>query len=543
MLSAKYKKFAEWIIYQIYPRSFYDSNGDGIGDLKGITQKANHLAELGITAIWLCPCYKSPNVDNGYDISDYYDIMDEFGSLDDWKEMRKTLHEKGIKVIMDLVPNHTSDKHKWFIESKKRTPFYDDFYYWSDKPLNDWQSCFGGSAWEYCPERGQYYLHSYAKEQPDLNFDNPNVREEIKKIIDFWIDLGVDGFRIDVIDQISKDWKNNYNWFGPNLHKYIHELFGRTKTENIYTVGECWATSIEEIVRHCKEERKELSSLFQFDHINHGSTGRFTPSPFSLKEITDDISKWQKLTIENDILYTLFTDNHDQPRFLSRFGNDQELRYEAATMFAGMFYLQKGVPFIYQGQEFGMTNSRHETFDEFRDVENVFYYEQNREKMNLSELMDRINFGSRDNARRPISWSDKPFAGFSTVEPWIPTYSRYQEINLEKDKASPKSIFKFYKDLLAFRKSNEVILHGGYKEITNDNQYCYIYERELNNKKYVIVCNFEKSNVITVDNCQKDAKLILSNYSTERKLNGEYRPYELACYQIDMPTSAIKSEV
>ena len=543
MLSAKYKKFSDWIIYQIYPRSFYDSNGDGIGDLKGITQKANHLAELGITAIWLSPCYKSPNVDNGYDISDYYDIMDEFGSLDDWKEMRKTLHEKGIKVIMDLVPNHTSDKHKWFIESKKRTPFYDDFYYWSDKPLNDWQSCFGGSAWEYCPERGQYYLHSYAKEQPDLNFDNPNVREEIKKIIDFWIDLGVDGFRIDVIDQISKDWKNNYNWFGPNHHKYIHEPFGRTKTENIYTVGECWATSIEEIVRHCKEERKELSSLFQFDHIDHGRTGRFTPSPFSLKEITDDISKWQKLTIENDILYTLFTDNHDQPRFLSRFGNDQELRYEAATMFAGMFYLQKGIPFIYQGQEFGMTNSRHETFDEFRDVENVFYYEQNREKMNPSELMDRINFGSRDNARRPISWSDKPFAGFSTVEPWIPTYSRYQEINLEKDKAAPKSIFKFYKDLLAFRKSNEVILHGGYKEITNDNQNCYIYERELNNKKYVIVCNFEKSNVITVDNRQKDAKLILSNYSTERKLNGEYRPYELACYQIDMPTSAIKSEV
>ena len=235
MLSAKYKNFSELIIYQIYPRSFFDSNGDGIGDLKGITLKADYLAELGVNAIWLCPCYKSPNVDNGYDIADYYDIMDEFGTLDDWKEMSKTLHEKGIKVIMDLVPNHTSNQHKWFLESKIRNPYYDDFYYWSDKPLNDWQACFGGSAWEYCPERGQYYLHSYAKEQPDLNFDNPNVREEVKKVIDFWIDLGVDGFRIDVIDQISKDWKNDLNAFGPNLHKYINELFGRTKNgKHIY---------------------------------------------------------------------------------------------------------------------------------------------------------------------------------------------------------------------------------------------------------------------------------------------------------------------
>ena len=530
MLSEKYKKFSELVVYQIYPRSFYDSNGDGIGDLRGITQKAEHLAELGINAVWLSPCYKSPNVDNGYDISDYYDIMDEFGTLDDWKEMNEALHKNNIKVIMDLVPNHTSDKHKWFIESKKGNPEYADFYYWVDSPRNDWQACFGGSAWEYCPERKQYYLHSYAKEQPDLNFDNPRVREEIKKIIDFWVDLGVDGFRIDVIDQISKDWECNRNMFGPNLHQYINELFGREKTENIYTVGECWARNIEEVVRHCKYERKELSSLFQFDHLEHGRTGRFDPTPFSLMEVADDLSKWQKLTIENDILYTLFTDNHDQPRFVSRFGNDTEYRYESATLFAGMFYLQKGIPFIYQGQEFGMTNSRHETFDEFDDVENVYYYEGNLGKMDQGELMDRINFGSRDNARRPVAWSGEEYAGFSTSEPWIPTYSRYREINLEKDKNSGKSVFRFYKELLAFRKSNSVILHGGYREATGENTGCYIYERQLNDEKYLIVCNFEKSNVITVD-CP-EAELVISNYCSDRKISGEYQPYELACYKI-----------
>ena len=375
MISEKYKKFLEWIVYQIYPRSFYDTNRDGIGDLAGITAKADHLKELGVNAVWLSPCYKSPNVDNGYDVSNYRDIMDEFGSLDDWKEMRDALHSRGIKLIMDLVPNHTSDKHEWFVKSKQKVPRYIDYYYWADEPLNDWESCFGGSAWEYCDERGQYYLHSYAKEQPDLNFDNPNVREEIKNVIDFWVDLGVDGFRIDVIDQISKDFDGGENRFGPRLHEYIQDLFGREKAKNIFTVGECWATDIDEVLRHCAEDRKELSCLFQFDHIERGKVDRFTPAPFSLKDITDDIAKWQTLTAKNGILYTLFMDNHDQPRFLSRFGNDKELRYECATLFAGMFYLGYGIPFLYQGQEFGMTNSYHQDFSHFKDVENKqFYY-------------------------------------------------------------------------------------------------------------------------------------------------------------------------
>ena len=524
------KRFLEWIIYQIYPRSFYDSNGDGIGDLNGITQNADHLKELGVNAVWLSPCYKSPNVDNGYDVSDYRDIMDDFGTLDDWKRMRDALHERGIKLVMDLVPNHTSDRHEWFVKSKRKIPPYTDYYYWADKPLNDWQACFGGSAWEYSKERGQYYLHSYAVEQPDLNFDNPKVREEIKAVIDFWINLGVDGFRIDVIDQISKDFDGNRNCFGQRLHEYIHELFGRKKTQNIFTVGECWATDIDEVLRHCAEDRKELSCLFQFDHIEHGRKDRFTPASFSLKEIFDDISKWQTLAEEHGLLYTLFMDNHDQPRFLSRFGNDTNLRYECATMFAGAFYLGRGIPFIYQGQEFGMTNSYHQNFSAFRDVENIYFYQENLGKIDEKELMDRINFGSRDNARRPIAWNGEKYGGFSVVEPWIDLYSRYKEINLQKDKASEKSIFAFYKKLLDFRKNSPTILYGSYKDVTGKNTNCYIYQREYHGEKILIVCNFEKNNNISLP--YKEEILLLTNYTSKRSINGKYAPYELAVFKL-----------
>ena len=530
MRSSNYEEFLEWIVYQIYPRSFKDSNGDGIGDLQGITKKADHLQELGVNAVWLCPCYKSPQVDNGYDISDYRAILDDFGSLEDWFAMRDALHSRGIKVIMDLVPNHTSDKHEWFIKSKQKISPYTDYYYWANEPLNDWTACFGGSTWEYCDERGQYYLHSYAIEQPDLNFDNPAVREEIKAVIDFWVDLGVDGFRIDVIDQISKDFLGGRNCFGPHLHEYIRELFGREKTKGIFTVGECWATDLDEVKRHCAKERKELTTLFQFDHIEHGRNGRFTPAPFSLNEITNDLSRWQRLTYENNLLYTLFMDNHDQPRFLSRFGNDKELRYECATMFAGMFYLGRGIPFIYQGQEFGMTNSYHEDFADFRDVENVDFYTQNKGKLDDSELMARLNFGSRDNARRPVAWNSEKYGGFSTVEPWIPTYSRYQEINLAKDKASQKSIFAFYKKLLEFRKNSPTILYGSYQEITAKNENCFIYEREFKGETITVVCNFDKENKIQLP--YKNAKLLLSNYTENRSISGVYSPYELAVFKI-----------
>ncbi|MBQ2388339.1 MAG: glucohydrolase, partial [Clostridia bacterium] len=341
-MDKKFENFLDLVIYQIYPRSFKDTNGDGIGDIKGVIEKLDYLVDLGVNAIWLCPCYKSPNHDNGYDIADYRDIMDEFGTMDDMKTLISEMHKRGMKLIMDLVPNHTSNEHKWFIESRKsKDNPYSDYYYWFDKPVNDWQSMFGGSAWEYDESRKQYYLHSYTVEQPDLNWDNPKVIKEMQDVVDFWVDMGVDGFRCDVIDQISKDFEKGNNFFGPNLHKYIYALFDREKTSHLFTVGECWAGDIEEIKRHSLPERGELTTLFQFNHLDCGRANKFNRKDDSLKTVRDILVNWQLLNQKNGLVHSLFTDNHDNSLFISRAGNDKELRYESATCIATMFYLLK----------------------------------------------------------------------------------------------------------------------------------------------------------------------------------------------------------
>ena len=525
MLSEKYKKFSQMIVYQIYPRSFNDSNGDGIGDIRGIIEKLDYLDDLGINAIWICPCYKSPNDDNGYDISDYYDIMDEFGTLDDMKKLITEAHSRGIKIIMDLVPNHTSAQHKWFIESKKsKNNYYSDFYYWFDEPLNDWQSAFGGSAWEYCAERNQYYLHSYTVSQPDLNWDNPNVVKEIQKVVDYWTELGVDGFRCDVIDQISKDFKNGNNAFGPNLHKYINSLLGRPETENLFTVGECWADTIEEVCRHAKEERKELSTLFQFEHLECGRKSKFEPVPDSLKSVRDIIIKWQRLCYDNDLLYTLFTDNHDQPPFISRIGNDKQLRYESATLIATMFYTLRGIPFIYQGQEIGTASSQYDTIEDFRDVESLNYYKIFSEQYGEEKALEMINFGSRDNQRHPISWNGGEYAGFSTAEPWIPLNSRYNEINLEKDLLSEKSVFKYYKELLSLRKGSPVIIFGDFEVLSKPEDGYFVFKRTYEGKAVTVVCNFEQASKIDLTSLKGD--ILLCNYKDRSDMSTSFRPYE-----------------
>ena len=525
MLSEKYKKFSQMIVYQIYPRSFNDSNGDGIGDIRGIIEKLDYLKDLGINAIWLCPCYKSPNDDNGYDISDYYDIMDEFGTIDDMKELISETHRRGIKIIMDLVPNHTSTQHKWFIESKKsKDNYYSDFYYWFDEPANDWGSAFGGSAWEYCEERNQYYLHSYAVSQADLNWDNPKVVKEMQKVVDYWTELGVDGFRCDVIDQISKDFKNGNNAFGPNLHKYINLLLGRPETENLFTVGECWADTIEEVCRHAKEERKELSTLFQFEHLECGRKSKFEPAPDSLKSVRDILIKWQRLCYDNDLLYTLFTDNHDQPPFISRIGNDKQLRYESASLIATMFYTLRGIPFIYQGQEIGTVSSHYDSIDDFRDVESLNYYKIFSEQYGEEKALEMINFGSRDNERHPISWSGSEYAGFSTSEPWIPLNSRFKEINLEKDLLSEKSVYRYYKKLIALRKSSPEILFGDFEVLSKPEDNYFAFTRTYEGKNVTVICNFEQPSRITLPNI--DGKLLLGNYSDRKAFSETFRPYE-----------------
>ena len=531
-MTGKNKEFLNWVIYQIYPRSFYDSNGDGIGDLGGVCAKLDYLKELGVNAIWLCPCYKSPNKDNGYDIADYRDIMDEFGTMDDMKRLISEMKKRDMKLIMDLVPNHTSNKHKWFLESRKsKDNPYSDYYYWADEPLNDWTSCFGGSAWEYDDVRGQYYLHSYTPEQPDLNWNNPAVVKEMQDVIDFWIDMGVDGFRCDVIDQISKDFENNKNCFGPRLHEFINAMFGREKTKHLFTIGECWATNIEEIRRHTSEERGELCTLFQFDHLDKsGRDGKFVQIPAELKVAKNIMIKWQLLNQQNNLLHTLFTDNHDNNYFISRAGNDKELRYESATCIATMLYLMNGVPLIYQGQEIGSSASHYNKIEDFDDVESINYYNIFLDQgMSKEDAIKAINFGSRDNTRRPIAWNNDRGYGFTKAESaWIPYATRSNEINLENDIKSEKSVFKFYKALFALRKENEALRYGEFVPQNNENDDFIVYTREYEGKKFTVICNFEKTSKIP---CAA-GKLVLKNYQDRANNNETYRPYEIAVYEI-----------
>lgn len=530
MLSRKYQDFSKLIVYQIYPRSFKDSNNDGIGDINGIIEKLDYLKSLGINAIWICPCYKSPNDDNGYDISDYRDIMDEFGTFEDIKRLFAEMHARDIKIIMDLVPNHTSTAHKWFQESRKsKDNPYSDYYYWFDEPVNDWGSLFGGSAWAYDEMRGQYYLHSYAVSQADLNWNCPAVVKEMQDVVDFWMDLGVDGFRCDVIDQIDKDWEGNQNSFGPRLHEFIHALFGREKTRHLFTVGECWCDTLEEVLLHSHSDRNELSTLFQFEHTDLGRTNKFSPAPAKLREVRDVLVKWENRAQDNDLLYTLFTDNHDQPPFISRMEHAPEQRYEIATCVAAMFYTLKGVPFIYQGQEIGMISPYYESIDDFDDIESKNFYADFCRTMSPEEAIQKINFGSRDNSRHPMCWDNSEFGGFSEVIPWIKPHSMVKDLNLKNDLASEKSVFRFYQKLLHLRSAEDALTLGSVRFLSSDADNYFIILREYEDQKLVIVCNFEETTDIQTG--FEDGTLLLSNYGSRENINGQYQPFEIAVYK------------
>lgn len=531
MLSQKYQEFAKLMIYQIYPRSFMDSNQDGVGDINGIISKLDYLKELGVNAIWLCPCYKSPNDDNGYDISDYRDIMDEFGTMDDIKDLIHQLHIRDMKIIMDLVPNHTSTAHKWFQESRKsKDNPYSNYYYWFDEPQNDWKSLFGGSAWAFDEIRGQYYLHSYAVTQADLNWNHPAVVKEMQDIVDFWIDLGVDGFRCDVIDQIDKDWVGNRNSFGPRLHEFIHALFGREKTKHIFTVGECWCNTMEEVLLHSKSERNELSTLFQFEHLGVGRKNKFTPATGKLKYVRDILIKWEECAQENDLLYSLFTDNHDQPPFISRIDHTPAQHYELATCVATLFYTLKGVPFIYQGQEFGTISPHYDSIEEFDDIESINFYHRFCETMNRTEAIAKINFGSRDNNRRPLCWDKSMFGGFSSVDPWIKPHSEQIARNLQVDLESPKSVFRFYQALLKMRSAYEALTLGNVTFLSGKDDNFLITLRQYQDQKILIICNFEEESVIQTE--IRDGNLLLSNHGMRQNIHGIYHPFEIAVYEL-----------
>ena len=548
----------ESVVYQIYPRSFCDSNGDGIGDLNGITGKLDYLKELGIDVIWLSPVYKSPNDDNGYDISDYQAIMDEFGTMEDFDRMLATAHEKGIKIMMDLVVNHTSDEHKWFIESRKSTDNpYRDYYIWrpakEDGSLpNNWGSCFSGPAWEYDKTTDMYFLHLFSKKQPDLNWDNPAVRQDVFDMMNWWLKKGVDGFRMDVISLISKEpglpdketGINRYATFnvsanGPHVHEYLQEM--RQKALNnadTITVGECSGVTLEEAKKYARSDEKELNMVFQFEHMDvdgDEKAGKWTTRKMDLRNLKKILTRWQK-GLQDIAWNSLYWENHDQPRSVSRFGNDSdEYREISAKMLATCIHMMQGTPYVYQGEELGMTNCPFNTLDNFRDLEsiNAFHELTEQGKMTEEDMMAAIGYKGRDNARTPMQWDDSAYAGFSTTNPWIMVNPNYTKINAKDQVNREDSVFKYYQKLIKLRHESELIVYGTYDLILDDDKDIYAYIRTLGDEKLIVYCNFsENTREVELPEEFVNKKVLISNYS-DAKANQKItlRPYEALVIQ------------
>ncbi|MBQ7368159.1 MAG: alpha-glucosidase [Clostridia bacterium] len=506
----------ELIFYQIYPRSFCDSNGDGIGDIRGIISKMDYLKALGINAVWLSPCFPSPNKDNGYDVSDYCAISPELGTMQDFEQMLAMFHKNGIKLILDFVANHTSTEHEWFQQSRsaKDNP-YRNYYIWRKQPPNDWKSLFGGSAWEYDETTGEYYLHSFAKEQADLNYENPSVRKEMQNVIDFWAEKGVDGFRCDVLDMIAKDFIKHKNGNGTRLHEYIRELFGRKKTSRLFTVGECWGSSAKNVALFCAPERRELTAVFNFEHLCL-QNDRFSPRKPKLRTVCQRMAKWQKLMQKNGLLPTLFLENHDQPRSVSRFGDDKKYRYESATALGALVLLHRGIPFLYQGEEIGMTNSHHKTIEDFDDIETRNYYFEKKDKMHQDVLLRNVNAGTRDNARRAIAWTEE------NVATYLPAYSEKERVNVHKDLQAEKSVYGFYQKLIALRRNAACFTRGEYRLIALKNYYRF--ERRFQGETYQIIVCFAKPCRLP----KLKGELVLNNYKT---IGSRLKPYQVLVYK------------
>ena len=551
----------ESVVYQIYPRSFCDSNGDGIGDLNGITSKLDYLKELGVDVIWLSPVYKSPNDDNGYDISDYQDIMDEFGRMEDFDRMLATAHEKGIKIMMDLVVNHTSDEHKWFIESRKSTDNpYRDYYIWrpakEDGSLpNNWGSCFSGPAWEYDKTTDMYFLHLFSKKQPDLNWDNPVVRQEVFDMMNWWLEKGVDGFRMDVISLISKEQPelpdkepgiNGYATFnvsanGPHVHEYLQEM--RQKALNnadTITVGECSGVTLEEAKKYARSDEKELNMVFQFEHMDVDSdekAGKWTTRKMDLRDLKKILTRWQK-GLQDIAWNSLYWENHDQPRSVSRFGNDSdEYREISAKMLATCIHMMQGTPYVYQGEELGMTNCPFNTLENFRDLEsiNAFHELTEQGKMTEEEMMAAIGYKGRDNARTPMQWDDSANAGFSGADatPWIMVNPNYTKINAKDQVSREDSVFKYYQKLIKLRHESDLIVYGTYDLILDDDKDIYAYIRTLGDEKLIVYCNFsENTREVELPEEFTDGKILISNYN-DAKVSEKItlRPYEAIVIQ------------
>ena len=537
------------VIYQIYPRSLADSNGDGIGDIKGITQHLDYLKELGVDVIWLSPVYQSPNDDNGYDISDYQAIMEDFGTMEDFDEMLSEMHKRGIKLVMDLVVNHTSDEHPWFVESRKsKDNPYRDYYIWKEgkngKEPNNWGACFGGSAWEYDKETEMYYLHCFSKKQPDLNWENEKVRKEVFDMMTWWCEKGVDGFRMDVISMISKapaypdgvSHNGLYGDFGPfvcngpHVHEYLQEMNQKVLSKyDLITVGEASGVTVEEAKKYANLDGTELNMVFQFEHtdITSGKNGKWTDERFKLRDLRKILNKWQT-ELEGKAWNSLYWDNHDQPRAVSRFGNDGPMYRElSAKMLATCLHLMKGTPYIYQGEEIGMTNAYFNKLEDYRDIESIHAFEEMTENGLLTEeeMMSALKAVSRDNARTPMQWDDSENAGFTIGTPWIKVNPNYLQINAKAALEDKDSVFYYYQKLIQMRKEYEIIVDGIFEGLLEDDENIYAYRRKLGNQTLIVACNFSDKKVpCTLFEGAAGGKEMIANYKNHE--TGILKPYE-----------------
>jgi oligo-1,6-glucosidase len=554
----------ESVVYQIYPRSFYDSNGDGVGDLRGIIQKLDYLKDLGVNVVWLSPVYKSPNDDNGYDISNYQDIMTEFGTLADWEELLAEMHKRGIKLVMDLVVNHTSDEHPWFQEARKsKDNPYRDYYIWrpprEGREPNNWVSYFSGSTWQYDEPSGEYYLHLFTKKQPDLNWENPKVREEVFKMMDWWLQKGIDGFRMDVINLISKvpglpdapvtsDDRYQYGGRhfvnGPRLMEFLTEMKQRVLSKyDILTVGETPSVTTQDAIMIANEETGALTMVFQFEHmgIDSGTGGesRHDVQPWKLSDLKTIMTRWQK-DLEGRAWNSIYLANHDQPRAVSRFGNDRQFRVESAKLLATFIHMLQGTPYVYQGEEIGMTNVAFDSIDDYRDVETLNRYREVVEEKggDPQETLRVIHAKGRDNARTPMQWNAGGQAGFTSGTPWIKVNPNYREINVEQALKDPDSVFYYYQKLIRLRKENPVMVYGKYDLILGKHEQIYAFTRTVGDDRLLVILNFSAESPVfdlPEDIAFRNADLMISNYDVESSheiLHVTLRPYEARVYRL-----------
>lgn len=523
------------VVYQIYPRSFQDSNGDGIGDIPGIIRRLDYLADLGIDAVWLSPVYRSPQDDNGYDISDYQDIDPMFGTLEDMEELIREAKKRNIRIVMDLVLNHSSDEHRWFQEAKKsKDNPYHDYYVWRDGKEgvlpNEMKSVFGGPAWEWVPEVGQYYFHQFSVKQPDLNWENEKVRREIYDMILWWMDKGVGGFRLDVIDQIAKEPDLGITNNGPRLHEFIRELSRETfQKGDLITVGEAWGADPERAKLYSNPDGSEFSMVFQFEHIcldQQEGKEKWDLAPLSLVKLKENLAKWQRELMDCG-WNSLFWDNHDLPRIVSRWGNDGKYRVESAKMLATVLHGMKGTPYIYQGEELGMTNVRFPDISHYRDIETLnMYRERKAAGYPEAEIMASLYAKSRDNARTPMQWDDGVNAGFTEGTPWIEVNPNYPEINARAEMEDRDSIYHYYQKLIRLRKDLKIFVDGDFRLLLEEDPDIFAYERQAAGEKLRVIANFtEKTLPCSLLTACKEEAVLIHNYE-ELPEDGSLRPYE-----------------